>query len=349
MTSGSVPTSERPTVRISGPADLARMAPYLIGFKPKQSLVIVGLAGKSIVVTVRVDLADLVEDAPAGLLSGTVAAMVRGGARALVAVVFDDRAEPDADPHAPLPWHGLAEAVASEANLAGVVLDDMLLVSRGCWWSFSCGDPDCCPDGTPLDDESSTVDAAAAYAGLVALPDRAALAALLEPDPPAVRDPLLPRLADAATEMSAAIKAVQAADRKRRVRALKRDLFTAARRADQPGTGIALADEKLVRYGAALSTTMIRNAVWLAVDDERIDGRELWRYLGRRLPGPYAAAPMFLFGWASWRAGNGAFARIAADHALAADPAFSPADLLLAALSHGFDPRQVPKLRPRRL
>jgi hypothetical protein len=83
----------------------------------------------------------------------------------------------------------------------------------------------------------------------------------------------------------------------------------------------------------------------MAVDDGRLDGRALWRDLGRRLPSPYDASPLFLFGWAAWRAGDGALAGIAAERAIASDPGYSAADLLLAALARGVDPRRLPRLR----
>lgn len=339
MTTRRRSLADRPTLRISAPPDLARMVPFLLGFRPEESLVLVGLADKAIVVTVRIDLADLVEDAPAGVLASTIAAMVHGGAKVLMGVVYDDRAEPDGT--GPLPWHGLAEAVATEATLADTSVNDLALVSCGRWWSFTSEDPDCLPGGVPLDDDSSSVEASAAYAGLVALPDRAALAALLEPEPAELRELLVPRLDDAVAAIRTAPNLVG------RERALKRELFAAARSADEPGPGFALDDDDVVRFGAALAFGSIRDAAWLAIDDERLDGREFWRVLGRRLPGRHAAPPMFYFGWASWRAGNGAFARIAAERALDANPDYSPAELLLAALSRGFDPRQVPKLRQR--
>jgi hypothetical protein len=71
----------------------------------------------------------------------------------------------------------------------------------------------------------------------------------------------------------------------------------------------------------------------------------LWRELGRRLPSPYDAPALFLFGWSAWRAGDGASAGIAADRAVASDPDYSAADLLRAAISSGVDPRQMPRLR----
>jgi hypothetical protein len=92
----------------------------------------------------------------------------------------------------------------------------------------------------------------------------------------------------------------------------------------------------------------MRDAIWLGIDGHRIDGRPLWRQLARRLPEPYDAAPLFLFGWASWRAGDGALAGIAAERAVDSDPSYTAADLLLAALTRAADPRRMPRLRSRR-
>jgi hypothetical protein len=127
-------------------------------------------------------------------------------------------------------------------------------------------------------------------------------------------------------------------------RAATRALFAAARESDEPGWPGA-DDATAARFGAALTRTAVRDSAWRAVDDGRLDGRPLWRDLGRRLPERYAAAPLFLFGWSAWRAGNGTLAAIAAERALASDPGYSAADMLLAALTHGLDPRSFPKLR----
>jgi uncharacterized protein DUF4192 len=331
---------DEPDLRITGPGDLVQLVPYLLGFHPAESLVILGLARHRVVVTVRMDLADVVVD---GVLSGTVSAMADGGAEELVGAVFDDRAVPaGARPPDPLPWHGVPAALEAEAARIGAVVADVLLVSGRRWWSYCCPDARCCPpQGHPLDDTSSKVPAAAAYAGLVALPDRDALAAVLAPEPAELRDPLLPRLDAAVAELRTA------ADGRRAQRAVKRALFAAARAADRPGSGVPADEADLIRFGAALATTAVRDAAWLAVDEQRLDGRDLWRWLGRRLPGHYAATPLFMFGWASWRAGNGALAGIAADRVLAVDPDYTAADLLLAVLSHGVDPRRMPKLRQR--
>ena len=76
-----------PTLRVRGPGDLAQAIPYLLGFHPEQSLVLVGLDRHMVTVTARFDLADV---ARAGLLRDSVAGMRRGGANQFVGVVFDD-------------------------------------------------------------------------------------------------------------------------------------------------------------------------------------------------------------------------------------------------------------------
>jgi hypothetical protein len=234
--------------------------------------------------------------------------------------------------------------LADAAEAAGLRVDDALLVSGGRWWSYLCPNPECCPaDGRALLPEASAIPAAATYAGLVALPDRAALEGTLSPE--AGRERLLARLR-AGEKAAVRAELVGSADQQRR--AVKRALFAEARRHDAM-TVPALADDTAVRFGVALRSIRVRDAVWLAVEAGRLDGRPLWQGLARRLPAPYDAAPLFLFGWISWRRGNGALARTAAERALASDGCYSAAELLLGALTRGVNPHRMPKLRsPRR-
>jgi hypothetical protein len=95
----------------------------------------------------------------------------------------------------------------------------------------------------------------------------------------------------------------------------------------------------------ALAKTAVRDAVWVAIDNGRLDGRALWRDLGRRLPSPYDAPPLFLYGWAAWRAGDGASAGIAAERAVLSDSTYVAADLLLAAVAYGVSPHGMRRLR----
>ncbi len=53
--------TEQPSVTITGPAEMVGAVPYLLGFHPEQSLVIVGVDGTKVLVIARIDLADVTE------------------------------------------------------------------------------------------------------------------------------------------------------------------------------------------------------------------------------------------------------------------------------------------------
>ena len=120
-----------------------------------------------------------------------------------------------------------------------------------------------------------------------------------------------------------------------------RALFAAQRTAQD---GRMPTDDTVARFGVALRSCAVRDAVWLAVDDGRLAGMQLWVNLARRLPHPYDAAPLFLAGWHAYRQGNGALAGIAANLAITADTGYRAAGLLRDALACGVDPRRLPSL-----
>jgi hypothetical protein len=330
------PTS---TERISGPAELLQAVPYLLGFHPRRSLVLIGLDDGLLVVTARLDLADTRQGSD--VVADTIRAMRAGGSSSVVGAVYDDDVEVPPD-GAGLPWGSVAATVGRAAPGLGCEVVDVLLVVRDRWWSYVCAESDCCPSGGRLiPDEPSAFAAAATYAGVVALPDRAALAALLDPLADEDRARLVASIVDAENDTVAAVLEGHA---QRHDRSIKRAMFASARTADEP-RWTEPSDRDVARFGVALSAIAMRDAMWMAVDDGRLDGRALWRDLARRLPSPYDAAPLFLYGWAAWRSGDGALANIAAERAVTSDPGYSAADLLLAALARGVDPRRMPKLR----
>ena len=323
--------------RISGPEELLQAVPYLLGFHPADSLVLVGLAGKRVTVSARLDLADV----GFGGSRYTLTALANCGSTSVIAVVYDHTVSAD-ECRDNLPWLGLVSDLEGEAAALGCRVDDAVLVSGNRYWSLMCSDFTCCPrEGRELVHAGSEFSAAATYAGLVALPDRASLATLLDPLPDEERNALSDEISQVEDR---SVRATINAGGQRYERSAKRALFAAARISGAPGwSGVASAEA--ARFGAALRVTPIRDAVWMAIDDDRLDGRSLWRDLARRLPSPYDAAPLFLYGWASWRHGDGALARIAADRAVLSNPDYTAADLLLAALNQVVDPRRMPRLR----
>jgi Domain of unknown function (DUF4192) len=327
-------------LRVREPGDLIEAIPYLLGFHPRESLVVVGLDDGRVCVTARVDLSELTD---AGVLASTVRIMRDSGATHVLAVIYEAPATV-VERHA-LPRREVVGALADCVDAAGADLVDALLVVDRRWWSYAC-DEDCCPpEGREIPGDASPAAAAATYAGLVALSDRDELRAALDPDDDATRALLEPLLVE---QEHAVVAAVLSGRPERRQRSVKRAIFAAAREADESlflgGSGV-LSDEQVCRFAVALGETPVRDSLWLAVDQRRLDGRVLWREIARRVPSPYDAAPLFLFGWASWRDGDGVSASIAVERALSSDPGYTAAELLGGALMHGLDPRRTPRLR----
>jgi hypothetical protein len=333
-------SSESTTLRVRDPGDLIEAIPYLLGFHPRDSLVVVGLDGIRVGVTARVDLAELADPA---VVPSTLRIIGDSGATRAVAVIYDASFSGDAQT---LPHRQLVDSVAESAAEVHVELVDVLLVGGRRWWSYLCADTGCCPiEGREVPGDASPAAATATYAGLVALSGREELSACLQPHDDLTRRRLEPLLAE---QEHAAMAAVLDGRGQRHERSVKRAIFAAARDADEslfPGRSGSLSDEVVCRFAVALTETSIRDAVWLAVDQRRLDGRALWREISRRVPSPYDAAALFLYGWASWREGSGPSASIAVERALASDPGYTAAELLRGALAHGLDPRRTPRLR----
>jgi hypothetical protein len=332
-------TGDLPAIRVTTPGDLIEAVPYLLGFHPRESLVVIGfddVAGTSrqITVTARLDVGpDGAEPASVRSLAGVLA---RSGTGAIAAVLVSDRVTDD--PRRDRWVRQLLSTLSAELDRAGLRLLDALAANQSHWWSLCCQNPDCCPPtGTPRS-EDSVVAAAATYAGLVAMPDREALLAALDGAPDAVRAALLPALRRADTRYA------ELTGRIGLRRARRNEHAALVRAAAECESGLQLSPRRLARLGAALRDLEIRDALWLAIDDRSLRAEKLLGQLHTRLPPPYQAAPLFLLGWHLWRTGSGTLAAAAAERVLRTDPGYSAARLLLEAVEAGMDPRLTPPL-----
>lgn len=302
-----------PSIRLTGPASIIEAVPYLLGFTPADSLVLVGLRGAKITVTARIDLDDLTR--PDALSHLTIALADQAQSSSVLALTYGTPREP--------------ERIASAVAASGMQLLDHLRVADGRYWSLTCNEPQCCPaEGRPIPTDNEV---AAEFVGLGAskTDSRGELAAIFTPADTAGRLWPLIHTAEAAT-----------ATGDNRSHSDTQALLQAAERDSRLWT-----DEETAELGVALTNLAVRDAAWLAVDAGRLDGRKLFLHLAHHLPEHYRAAPLFLFAWKSWREGNGALASIAVEHVLHADPAYSAADLLQVALARAIDPRRMPALQ----
>ena len=354
---------ELPRVRISDPGELIETVPYLLGFHPRQSLVLVGLAGgadgfadsscqQQVQVTIRVDLPDQLPGSLDAAALRPLSDVLRRAESAAVAAVLVT----DAVPRDPRESDGLLacrDLLAATMDEAGIDVLDVLVATERRWWSLCCEQPECCPaTGHERARGCSAAAAEATFAGLVALPDRQSMADTLAGHSAEQRSALRPLLAEAERRRAGPHPEQAVGWRRAEVAALLAagagvaagGMLTAA---GEPTGGLAvsaLTGTQLARYGVALTDLAVRDCLWRALDDGFLPIGQLMGELHARLPAPYDAAPLFLFGWAQWRAGNAALAMMAAERVLDGQPGYSAAALLLTAAQHGLDPRTVPPL-----
>jgi hypothetical protein len=178
-------------------------------------------------------------------------------------------------------------------------------------------------------------------AGLVAYPDRAALAGTLAPVTGAVAQSM-EQATRRARERAADLIAQASGPRTGRPDRL---LVDAGRRAVQEAIGTyragrrLLADEPVAWLTVVLAHLAVRDDAWSRMDPGyRAAHLRLWTDVVRHATPAYLPAPASLLAFTAWQSGEGALANIAIDRALAADPGYSLAQLLRGIMDAGVPP-----------
>ncbi|RZU51064.1 uncharacterized protein DUF4192 [Krasilnikovia cinnamomea] len=320
------------TLKVSSPAELIAAVPYLLGFHPADSVTVVAFRGPRVRFAARHDLPG--PDQPADELRADadhVAEVVaRQGVDGATVIGYGPAAR-------------VTPAVTRTAEALrrqGLVVHDELRVTDGRYWSYRCAEPECCPpEGLPCPPQNSAVAAAATYAGQVALPDRAALVDQVGSVAGAERVAMTAATARAQGRLADLMaRDLHDAGFARLVRHSGRTAVRAAERCYRSGRRPG--DDDVAWLGVLLIHLPVRDYAW-----ERI-GTEPWRVamwtdVLRRVEPQYLLAPACLLGFAAWRAGMGALARVAVDRALLRDPRYPMARLLEDVLDYALDPAAV--------
>jgi Domain of unknown function (DUF4192) len=295
-------------MRAQSPDDLLGVVPYLLGFHPTESVVLILLGQRDVMMTARIDAAALAD--PHDLASYLDQVRSSQGALGMVIITYSQQAE------------ARESTLALAAALDPAFLVDALLADGSRWWSILCDGP-CCPaEGTPYDEGSNPLSATAVYAGLSALPDRAAVESLVA-GPPTEEEPALLDLAETAVQQ---LCCRSLASRRRLVRTLVRDAVQdRPRPADRPG----LSDADCIRLAVLVHDLQVRDVAWAQLRRERAgDHVALWQQVVSRTPPGLAAAPLCLLGMAAWVAGNGALQNCCVERVEQIDPSYTMASLL---------------------
>jgi hypothetical protein len=352
-------------VTLRTPAELADALPYLLGYRPEDSIVLVALHdrggrgrfGGRARLGIPVN-ADDWASAARQLAHGLVTGSERRGARPeqMVAYLCQEPSQGESGRQVMARLRPLAQKLRIECGSLDVPVVEALCISDGRFWSYCCENEVCCPaEGTPMGLPGTSVLAAAAtYAGIQVrgtlrelrarlLPWENAAALEQEIALDSASMALVPRILDDASRADVAEETLVLAER------------ILGRLADaRPVSGTLkadLRDDELIAHDEAATlilglqdrTTRDRAAEWME-GDEAGPALRLWRALARRCVGPYgehAAAPLTLAGWVAWSTGDELEAREALAMALGAEPDYLFARLLHQACNEGLDPESI--------
>jgi hypothetical protein len=337
-------------VRIDDSGDLAASLPVLVGFRPRESLVLIALGGDSgrrVGLTARVDIPVPRHARP---IAEALARRLRheGPDAAVLAVVSDD---PDVSTpadeagdlfaqHVDLPHRALVHELVIALEAHGIPLQEALLVRDGRWWSYDCPELCCSPGaGTRVASGTSALEAASVAAGQVVASDRAELALRIAPTGPAEVVAMAGTLITVGEELTDVVLRHgrdAAADR------YAEWVDTAVARCAPSGAGTRLTDEDVARVAWGLRDVRVRDrALGFALGPDAAAAEQLWTECTRRAPEPLDAAPATLLAVSAWLRGDGAMARIALDRALHSQPDYALADLLVRGMDAGLGPREL--------
>ncbi|MEH0547381.1 DUF4192 family protein [Streptomyces sp. B21-105] len=352
-------------VTLRTPAELADALPYLLGYRPEDSIVLVALqdeggrgrfGGRA-----RLGIPSNPDDWQAvaeQLARGLVTGGERRGARPaqMVAYLCQEPTKGETGRQTMERLQPLAQQLRVACGRLDVPVIEALCIADGRFWSYCCAGKACCPvEGVPMGLPGTSVMAAAAtYAGIQVRGTLRELRARLQPlesaaalEQEVALDTagleLVPRILDGSSRPSVADETIGLAR------------LVMSRLADAPvvpGSPAAdVRDDELLAPDEAAAlilglqdrVTRDRAAEWME-GDEAAPALRLWRALARRCVGPYgehAAAPLTLAGWVAWSSGDELEAREALAMALGADPGYLFARLLHQACNEGLDPESV--------
>lgn len=308
-------------LRLSSPADLLSAVPYLLGFAPEHSLVVIGLRQAEIVCTFRVDLPGSTEYL--NHLPALVDQIATNDCEAVILITYGE---------ADLATASLDRAAADYTD-AGIRVLDRLRVTDRRWYSQLCTEGCCPPEGRPIP-EDTAVAAALTMAGASRHSHRDEIEALLAPADDEQRAAVARAVED---ELAAACELSLAAQCERDLRAV--DHWLDSDELPSPD-GIAA-------LGLGLGDLRVRDYA-LRVSDQRRTGTrrpvDLWLWVTRHLEDDLAAPAATVAGWCAYRTGNGVLALECFEHALNACPNYRLAQMLHQALQAGIPPSALDRL-----
>ncbi len=285
------PGVNTPHVKVRTPHEILSVIPYLFGFHPDESVVVLMVSDSLVGMGARLDLSDAaVPGRTADLLLGMLEQADRDDEVILVGYGAD-RSQVD------LVLTTVSDDVRFPVQLAMTVVGDRWFVA----WEPG--------EGEPYDPQSSQIAADATYLGLAAFPNRDELERTFD----------LPKGVARASQnvLSRAFRSVSAMtsdDAVARMVELLEVHAAVGSEIQQERGSLGLKD--LAMLWALLFDGGARDVVWCLVSDATADRLlDLWLEVVRRLPQEDALLPLCVVALAAWQAGRGPLMTMALDKA----------------------------------
>jgi hypothetical protein len=313
---------------LTSPHDLLAAIPFLIGYHPENSLVLVALKDDTVGMAMRVDMPTDIAPESYDLLASH---FQREAADAALVVAYVDL---QTDPEPVL--------INTSAALlrAGISIKESLIVSDGRYRSMLCHDSECCPPlGSPIPDiDSSRIAAEHVIAG--------------HPMPYANVSGLVQSIAALPSAMEESwqreVQAFWVESDSENLLDLQRDGATAViDLAGEYTQGRGAEDRELTaRVIGRISDIQVRDFALGSHNDETADAYwQMWRELLLIAPRGFVAPIASIFAALAYERGEGALAHKALDRALADDERYSLALLLRRVFTAGWPPQSFSAMR----
>ena len=313
---------------LTSPHDLLAAIPFLIGYHPENSLVLVALKDDAVGMAMRVDMPTDIAPESYDLLASH---FQREAAEAALLVAYVD-AQTDPEP----------VLINTSAALlrAGISIKESLIVSDGRYRSMLCHDSECCPPlGSPIPDiDSSRIAAEHVIAG--------------HPMPFANVSGLVQSIAALPSAMEESwqseVRTFWIESDSENLLDLQRDGATAViDLAGEYAQGRGAEDRELVaRVIGRISDIQVRDYALGSHNEETADAYwQMWRELLLIAPRGFVAPIASIFAALAYERGEGALAHKALDRALADDERYSLALLLRRVFTAGWPPQSFSAMR----
>jgi hypothetical protein len=312
---------------LTSPIDLLAAVPFLIGYAPKESLVLIGLKDDEMTLAMRIDYP---EDVDLDQIDTMANHLVREKSEGALLVAYLPEYVMDSE--------CLLSPLREAIELRNVKVRECVEVRAGKWRSVICSDPECCPpEGSPMPTFEETRVAAEQVANGKPLPF------------PNLEKLLESLKSEGNAEITSFVKKIKEIDYKKDgVRVLQREGALAVNdlAAEFAEKGMSNDNLLVALVLKRLKDLQVRDYAMGIVSEENIETMwAMWRYLMKVAPKGYVAPVATLFSAVNYERGDGSMATKSLERAFEDDANYPLAKLLKRVYAAGWPPESFAKMR----